>query len=788
MIEAQTACPAVNFLEARRVDLKPDAGSHIDVVRQSDGSYTGFQVANDAPYGVIQATPHFERQFAACIPHAEPAKAPLGLLPVANPPGAGSQLQVSEPVGANYFMAHIAGDGLTLYFDIFDAQHNLISEKTVEGPADEPFTSLALDDLNGDGKLDLIAAFGQGVWTFRGNGDGTFQAGARQALAAAQTFAVADLNGDGKPDIVLTAPQSPQLNAFLGNGDGTFRSTPLPFALPEACSDPLSMALADLNGDGKTDLVVSPCADASGTTLIALGNGDGTFQKPAGHQALSPGYPNGPAAMVAIGDVNGDGIPDIVTAGGTILFGDGKGGVASRADYAPNLAGTSFADVIPTGAGPVLLSDSVILGDFDGDGKIDILFGTGNSTFLSGSANYPTLSVLFGEGGGKFMGAPVSAVPLPESSFSYSGALPPPAYALGSADFDGDGISDVAFVTFALTSDNGGDVQLTTLRGKSDGEFGPGAAQTFAHPAAFLLRAAAAADFNRDGKPDMAVLLQDYPSGGEIQIFAGKGDGSFGAPTSTPVPGYNPLGLQAADLNGDGIPDLAVTNQGAIIVYLGKGDGTFQAPVTIAAGVDNPAIVFGDFNGDGKLDIAAAGLLAGRGAVSIFFGKGDGTFSSPISIALPAAALGFPGNIAAADFNGDGHLDLVVALGGGYLNAPQQTAILLGNGDGTFPALKLGDAMEGFAIADINGDGIPDLIGLVAPALGPPVEQGALSVRLGNGDGTFQPDDIVLGQAALFFVLSPLRGGVPDIVDLYSNGLLSLLNLSRNRATRVHGR
>jgi uncharacterized protein (TIGR03437 family) len=809
-LAAQSTCPAVNFLTARTVNLKPSPTSHIDVVRQSDGSYTGYEVADAAPYRIIQTTPHFERQFAACIPHTIPAS-PSAVSPAPNPPGAGSQLQVSAAVGSNYFVARISADQVTLNFDVFDSQHSLVSETPFEslitppgaaGQAIEHFQSLALADLNGDGKLDLIAVavldgppaagieYG-GVWTFLGNGDGTFQVGNRQVLTSrtftvpAQSASIADLNGDGKPDLILTPPYSAPVNVFLGNGDGSFQTQPLPLTIPATCQYPVSAAVADLNRDGKLDLVVAACQNNQGSAVaIALGNGDGTFQAPVLYPALDPANVSLEAAMVAIGDLNGDGIPDIVTASGTILFGDGKGGVASRADYAPNFAGVSLGDSLPTGGGPALLGASVMLGDFDGDGKTDILFGTGNLTYLSGGASYPTLTVLFGAGGGVFTGAPVGGVPVNVGNFAYDGPLQPPLAALVSADFNGDGISDVASISLIQTSSNTGNVDFTVLLGKGNGLFSSKTTQTFPHTGIFFLRDAVAGDFNHDGKPDLAVLFSDYPSNGEIQIFLGRGDGTFGEPMVFTVPVENPLSIMQADMNGDGIPDLAVINQGDIVAYLGKGDGTLGSPIVTTSGVDNPAIAFGDFNGDGKLDIAAAGEGPFSTSVYVLLGKGDGTFPNVVSSALPSAAQGFSGQIAAADFDADGQLDLAVALGSGKGAAgAQQVAVLLGKGDGTFSAPHLSQTGMGqFAVADINGDKIPDLIGLVAPATAPPVSSGALSVRLGNGDGTFQPDSVILGDASRFVVADLNRDGLPDIAALYGGGVLSLLNYSQPAA------
>jgi hypothetical protein len=513
---AQNTCPAVNFLEARTANLRPGTTSHIDVVRQSDGSYTGFEVTDAAPYRTLAVTPHFERQFAACLPHTIPS-APTAPAPLANPPGAASQTRVSMPLGdGNTFVAHLGTSSytITIYFDIFDAQHNLLSEKTFGaldtppgyyGSAPDTFNSLALADLNLDGKLDLIAAFNPpvsgnvaygGVWTFLGNGDGTFQAGVSQILTGAslgsgtRTLAVGDVNGDGKPDVVLGGDSPFSFTVALGKGDGTFgeataQSTSL------ACNT-ATPVIADLNGDGKADLVLT-CRNGGATSVaVLLGNGDGTFQRETYYSAASED-------ALAVGDVNGDGIPDIATSGGTILFGDGKGGFPTRKDYMLNATG------------PVMIAD------FDGDGNPDIVFGNGNPTYLSGNTLNSTMTVMFGDGTGRFTGAPI--IPTPDVAGE--------SEAFATADFNGDGIPDLVL---ANSTDPNSGVLVTAFMGQGNGRFTAGTTQTFADAASIV--GPMAADFNHDGKADFAVLL----STGDVLIYLGNGDGTFRSPLTVTLP------------------------------------------------------------------------------------------------------------------------------------------------------------------------------------------------------------------------------------------------------------
>jgi uncharacterized protein (TIGR03437 family) len=778
-VSAQSGCPTINFLVSRTVNLKPTAISHISVVRQADGSYTGFELTDLAPHGVISVTPHFERQFAACLPHALPAT-PSPAIP-ANVPAISSQLLASEALpSGNYFVASIKGNPYTgpyttgsLQFDLYDSQLQLLSEANFAAPGQflAGFASLALADVNGDGKADLIAiSVAQSpvsgdsnlnvgfLWIFPGNGDGTFQPGVDYPLPDSffnpgySSFAVGDLNGDGKPDLAI-ATGSGVTAIALGNGNGTFSvlpTTAVP-AYPTSSGLPNSgsgyIASADLNGDGKLDLVFGPFrTDAAPSgVLVALGNGDGTFQPPV-FLPVRLNMANLGANQIALGDVNQDGIPDIVTAGGTILFGDGKGGFPRRRDYAWNASG------------------SVTLADFDGDGKIDIIVGNGNSLLTSGSTSYPSLTVMFGQGGGAFVGAPIS-------NAGPSGALEL-GQAIAPADFNRDGIPDLAFVDF-----EGGFLDI--LLGAGEGTF----RQTFQYSFASTDLppvSIAIADFNGDGKPDLAVLVSVPPGGrtqGEVEIFLGNGDGTLQPPMSFALPAGNPTFIAAGDFNGDGIPDVAATAHGGVWVWLGKGDGTFSAPTAYSfPNVTLTSVAIGDFNRDGKLDLAVAN--PGAGNVAMMLGKGDGTFLAgavtPVSaaIATTGTVVG-PAVLIAADFNNDGALDLASILGGQDGGLGGGLAVLLGKGDGSFQALAIDPELAGaIAAGDINGDKIPDLIAS-DQTLG-------TVVRIGNGDGTFQPATPVLSTPLYAFAVADfnldgkldIAGGMPP------TGVATLLNYS----------
>jgi hypothetical protein len=259
------------------------------------------------------------------------------------------------------------------------------------------------------------------------------------------------------------------------------------------------------------------------------------------------------------------------------------------------------------------------------------------------------------------------------------------------ADFDGDGRPDVVAAQSASTSNS-----VTVLLNNGDGTFRQGgSASAGPDPVAIV-----AGDFNGDGKMDVAVANQ---LNNEVTVLLGNGDGSFGAPVSYAV-GANPHGLAAVDLNGDGRLDLVATDAGSdtVTVLLNNGDGTFAPGAQTVVGNHPEAIATGDFNGDGKPDVAVTTLGGNASFLDILTGNGAGGFSSVVPIATGAN----PEAITTGDFNGDGKPDLA------YADSVTGIFTMLGNGDGTFQAAQfvLADSnAQTVATADFNGDGTADL-------------------------------------------------------------------------------
>jgi FG-GAP-like repeat/Abnormal spindle-like microcephaly-assoc'd, ASPM-SPD-2-Hydin/Cep192 domain 4 len=593
--------------------------------------------------------------------------------------------------------------------------------------------ALAAADFNGDGKLDLVTVnHGDNtVSILLSNGDGTFQPHVDYATGANPAWvAVADFNNDGKLDLAVVNATDATVTILLGNGDGTFAPGPEPPFLTG--TNPLSIAAADLNGDKKIDLVVANFSD--NTVSVFLGNGDGTFANPVTYQTGSEPH------SVAIGDYSGDGKPDLIVADESpnqvsVLVGNGDGTFQTHIDYG-------------TGPGPV----QVVTGDFNNDGKLDaatadiktneasVLIGTGDGTNVFPHQEHyfdlaESTSVAVGDFTGKgvldavYSSAQANAVMVFPGDGT--GALGTEVdYAVGisggnpnaviTADFNGDGKLDLAVV-------NPADNTVSILLGNGDNTFATkkNIATTSQNPASV-----AVGDFDGDGKLDMASA---DVAGAQISVFLGNGDGTFKTETTyTTGTSLNPQYIVAGDFNGDGRPDLAVVNQGSnnVGVFINNGDGTFAPMVPYATGQGPVAIAVGDFNRDGIPDLAVAN--ATDSTITILLGNGDGTFHS---VSTPSA-IASPVWIAVADFKGDGKLDLVTAdmLG-------DEVSVLLGNGDGTFHthveySTGTGSTPVAVTTGDFNGDGCPDIATANFLNSSVTTSPNGASVLLNNCDGT----------------------------------------------------
>ena len=347
------------------------------------------------------------------------------------------------------------------------------------------------------------------------------------------------------------------------------------------------------------------------------------------------------------------------------------------------------------------------------------------------------------------------------------------------ADVNADGQPDVVASNFGTWNKSVG-----VLLGNSDGSFQP--VVTYDSGGTAL----AVGDVNGDGKLD--VLVSNY---GPVEVLLGKGDGTFYTGVNyVSDEGFNSIAL--GDFNGDGKLDLVMAWQcdnGCVGIALGNGDGTFQPLSRYASGgILLTSVAVADVNGDGKLDLLTANYYCSdcgytSGAAGVLLGKGDGTFQQVVSYrSIGTVAT----SIVAADVNGDGKPDLVVAnkcqstTDNCDNKTPGLAAVLLGNGDGTFrPAVAYnpgGVWTHAVAIADVNSDNKPDLLLTNSCGVGCTGfdDEGSVGVLLGNGDGTFQPAVNFRTGSGLAYSLAVgdfNRDGRPDLAVANSGGGLGVL-------------
>lgn len=590
--------------------------------------------------------------------------------------------------------------------------------------------------------------------------------------STAGNLTAADLNNDGNGDLVILDSASAttgRVVVMLGNSDGTFKNG---VVYPIAGNYSVAAAIDDVNGDGKLDIVA-----VSGDQQISvlLGNGDGTFQAAQSFAAPSlPGYSSAastPIVNLITADLRGIGKKDIICSNGLVLLGDGNGSFSAVSTPAfpyfsdPLYAGgpsLASGDVNSDGKTDLVVNNSstistwigkgdgtftqgqsyatvptdgiISVSDLDGDGNLDVFVGLGDGEFYGGDEGSPNLAYgLMGNGNGTFQGAPQ----------------------IGFGEYTGNNLGDVTgsgtldLITNTVNTPYGHPdttvAAFTVQLGTGKGTFNP-VATTITAPASFVLNGTtvtganttnastfAVGDVNRDGKADLVFADNDLYGGGSL----------YGLPV--------------------------------YFTAMSNGDGTFQAPVPNAFPQIAPA---GDF--DNGLTVSGmqitnfskggnAGLvfifdeIAGQGTggpavnpynqgVLVLPGNGNGTFqATPVitttysSTTAPFSALP-PQIVAIADLNGDGNPDLLVNIPGTVVTNFQlqnQLEVFLGNGDGTFmtpvPIPWVPDLYGSPVVADFNKDGKLDLAFLGETSAG----QAEIVIALGNGNGTFGTPSIL---------------------------------------------
>jgi hypothetical protein len=578
-------------------------------------------------------------------------------------------------------------------------------------------------DLNGDGLPDLVLTSQLediAVQVYLNNGDGTFSAG----QAVAQNYinellgtVLFDANGDGILDVMVPDTLG-ELWVYLGNGDGTFANTNPNFFMVGDVG--YGIAAADVNGDGITDVVLSgaPTDDpgpygtqAADQISVLLGDGKGNFSAPTVYRGDYAPY------SLTVGKFNTSGLPDAVTANQdndtvTVFLNDGKGGFGAPSGNfvgyegggtvnAP-ASGVLMADIDKTGSTDVALLEyppppgtdnyyqlTILLNDGKGNlsppirsNAADAYFtdwvladfrNTGYPDFLSISTNYNTkvsyYSFVPNSGGGHF--GPISQTNVPNA-----------IGVIGVGDFNKDGKLDFVAAGYGINNDTSNRLGIQVFLGNGKGTFQAGYVQTFGGTGPHVPVAVYVGDFNRDGKLDLLVFLEDnggFTTDADLYEFLGNGDGTFQTGNLL-VPNIGPMVV--ADVDGDGYPDivsmldpqsaLGGLNPVQFSIYIGEPDGTFNLTSTYTPygygtvfpeqwyspiyGKYTPMVA--DFNGDGNLDIAAFQQVGSQNLdtyVQLMLGNGDGTFTPTYDV------FDFRKPIVttyAADLAGTGHAEL----------------------------------------------------------------------------------------------------------------------------------
>jgi hypothetical protein len=655
-------------------------------------------------------------------------------------------------------------------------------------------------DLNGDGITDAITLDQNQIEIQVGAGDGTFSYPNYITLdggAYPNQVVTGDFDGDGSIDLaVLTSANT--LVILLNDGEANFH-TAFTYNLPAGAA---ALLVGDINGDTRADVLVTG-SNTTGETLTPYLATHGGALAPGTTYAIA----GAPAAIV---DVNHDGFADValVTSTGVQYL---LGSASGQLKAGKNIPVTGLTGLI-------------VFGDFNNDGVLDLaVAGT-----LYGPSTPSFVSVYLGNSTGTFDNPTIYGIGNSPAS-------------LIAGDFYGSGRMDL--MTF-----DAGDAGLSLLQNTGGGHF-QGALVTHSYNATGIV----AGDFNRDGKEDVAVVNTPNckaPCKGTVTVFPGTNSNYFN-PGTTYAIGMHGAAIAAGDLNRDGILDLVVVNSFAedtadTSVLLGNADGTFQPARNYTFGSLSNDVVLADMNKDGILDLVTAGGVA--------LGKGDGTFRAQKP--FPGFGFDATFHFAVADVNGDGRLDVVLVDSGPIGGCFNEFQVLLGDGKGgfaigqnipnefgnpvtsiTLARLRAGGAydiiyssvggcngqvggetfsgVEGYigdghgtgtftntfsamngelfsdviikgpvVVADFNGDGKAD-IGAGTP--------GHFAVALGNGDETFQPqqlftadtyDQTYYGPTGIITQVVPsgiavgdfLKDGKPDVVLTSGLGIARLYN------------
>ena len=543
---------------------------------------------------------------------------------------------------------------------------HFIAQKTFSTGYDSLPNSVAVADFNSDKKLDIaVVNYGtNGIVIFLGDGNGSFilQTTMRTGRNShPYSIIVTDFNNDTLLDIAVTNAGTDCVGFFIGLGNGTF-SKQITLSTGND-SKPQLLVVKDFNNDTLLDIAVANYA--TNRIGVFFGNKNRTF---ADQRTFDIGYRTNPYA-IAYGDFNRDGQVDIISINNdtnrlNLLFGFISVNFSSKMTYSTGNQSTPF---------------SVAVGDFDRDGRLDIVAAT---------IDYGNVNIFLGFGNGRF---------LSQNNYSTGNNSGPASVAV--SDFNQDCILDIAVAN--SVSNN-----VYILLGSGDGTFSNENNYTTGDGSKPI--SIAVGDFNNDNRSDIAVANK---LGKTLGVFLGNGDGTFSNQANYSTGPYSgPTSVAVGDFNNDNRLDIAVTNYDTdkVGIFYGYGNGTFLKQTEyFTQPASGPSwIAVGYLNNDNYLDIAVAN---GRAyTVSLLFGKGNGSFSSPpMSLTCDNVALY---SIAIGDFNNDHYRDIVVT------NSDTDTiGVFLGYGNGSFTnqhTYSVSDGSRPFSVAvgHFNSDHLDDIV------------------------------------------------------------------------------